>query len=165
MTNLSSDLKTNLDWVIAVTPIIISITVAIVGFFQYRINRQKFRLDLYNRRFAVYSKTLQYLQSHYNSKEQEENKAICKNEFIHFYRESLFLFGGDSIVYKLLTELKDTLEFLTSYNQILSETSKNDKDTLKSIVKTKEGKRDTTKIIEDLEKALIPWLDFKKIEK
>lgn len=162
MATCSSDPKTYYDWVIAVTPIIISCVVAIIGILQYRTNKHKFRLDLYNRRFAVFEKSLEYFQGYY-SKDQE-NITNCAKEFIRFYRESVFLFGLDSDVYKVLTELKDTLSFLVQFDERHKEESY-DRDEFAAMSKAKSNKRDPHVIMQDLESALMLWLDFKKIEK
>lgn len=101
--------KSCFDWIIAITPIIISLGVAYIAYSQYKINRYKFRLELYNRRFTVYENSLSFVEDYYSK--EKENHSKIKQEFIHSYRESMFLFGEDSDVYKILTELKDTLCF------------------------------------------------------
>lgn len=162
MASCPTDTKSCFDWIIAITPIVISLAVACIGFLQYRINKHKFRLDLYNRRFAVYEKALSYFQAYYSN--DKANLTVCKQEFIRFYRESVFLFGPNSDVYKALTELKDTLSFFIYFEEKYS-VQPYDEDEYKVMSKARNEKRDPHAIMQDLEKALRPWLDFKTIEK
>ena len=156
--------KTYYDWVMASAPIFISAAVALIGYFQYKVNRYKLRLDLYNRRFSVYEKSLAYFQSYYLPKPAEDFIDSCARDFVRAYRESMFLFGEDSAVYKVLTELKDTLSFLVQFDRKF-QTEPYDKDEYSAWASTKESKRDLHDIMAALESALLPWLDFKKIEK
>lgn len=154
--------KQPIDYLLALLPIIISFAVALIAWSQYRTAKNKLRLDLYNRRFAVYDKTLSYYQVYYL---RELNSEMIQNsaaEFIHAYRESLFLFGRESGVYKVLTEIKDTFGYLIAYDARLKSDSI-DKDELYAWYKIKESKPDPTKLMESLEQALMPWLDFQKI--
>lgn len=156
--------KSCYDWVVAVAPILISCAVAAIGYFQYKVNRHKFRLDLYNRRFSVYEKSLTYFQSYYSPAPTDEFIDSCARDFIRIYRESVFLFGEDSAVYKVLTELKDTLSFLIQFDRKFR-SKPYDEDEYKAWSFMKESKQDLHTIMVALEKALLPWLDFKKIEK
>jgi hypothetical protein len=155
--------KSFYDWAIAFTPILISGAVAVIVYFQYKVNKHKFRLDLYNRRFSVYEKSLAYFQSYSSSDSTAELIDSCARDFIHVFRESIFLFGKDSEVYKVQEELKVTLSFLVQFDrEFNSESYDNDKYNVWSL--RKQSMRDPHKIMEDLENALLPWLDFKKID-
>jgi hypothetical protein len=55
--------KDVIDYLAAVTPILIACFVAWVAFQQFRIGRDKLRLDLCQRRFSVYEKTLFFYHS------------------------------------------------------------------------------------------------------
>lgn len=156
--------KSCYDWIVVVAPIFISGAVAVIGYFQYKVNSHKFRLDLYNRRFTVYEKTLAYFQSYYSLDSTKEFIDSCTNDFIRSYRESVFLFGDDSTVYKTLTELKDTLSFLIQYDRKF-ESQQYENDEYNEWHRIKESKPDLHMIMGNLEKALLPWLDFKKIAK
>ena len=74
------------------------------------------------------------------------------------------MFGDDSTVYKTLTELKDTLSFLIEYDRKF-ESQQYENDEYKEWHSKKESKPDLHMIMGNLEKALLPWLDFKKIAK
>ena len=152
------------DWALVLVPIFISVAVALISFFQYRINSHKFRLDLYNRRFSVYEKALAYFQSYYSSCANVALVDDCATDFIRVYRESIFLFGADSTVYRELTVLKDTLSFLVQFDRKFK-TEPRDPDQYKEWSKLKQSKPDPHTIMAALENALLPWLDFKKVGK
>lgn len=157
----NADQKSYYDWALVIAPILISGAVALIGYFQYKINSHKFRLDLYNRRFSVYEKALAYFQSYYSSEANAEFIDGCARDFIRVYRESIFLFGADSTVYRELTVLKDTLSFLVQFNRKFNSEPR-DPDEYREWSKMKQSKPDLHTIMAALEIALLPWLDFKK---
>lgn len=158
------DKKETIDWLLKFTPIIISISVAIIGWFQYKINKNKIRLDLYNRRFAVFDKILNYYLAYYSTNLTSEKIQGIEKDFVCAYRESLFLFGRESSVYKIITEIKDDLGFLFQFKEKFGPLPY-DKDEYRAWSKTKEEKQDPAKLMKSLEDALASWLDFQKIEK
>jgi hypothetical protein len=144
------------------TPIIISFSVALISFFQYKINNEKLRLDLYNRRFSVYEKTLKYFLQYFENNSSRDSYLEIKNDFVHSYRESLFLFGRESEVYQILTNIKDTIGFLYQFNEKFN-SDFYDKDEYKYWSKEKESKQDPTFLMDSLEKSLEKWLNFHNI--
>ncbi len=156
-----TDHKSFYDYILACFPIAISLAIGYIGLLQFRINKHKFRLDLYNRRFAVYEKTLSYFQSYYSKDSNPDSTILSEREFIRAYRESVFLFGSDSNVYKRLTEIKDTLGFLTTYERMRSEA---DRDMFHALEKKRATIRDPSMLMDALEKDLLRSLDFRKIE-
>ena len=153
--------KSFYDWIVAAAPILISAAVAAIGYFQYQVNRQKLRLDLYNRRFTVYEKSLAYFQSYDPTAESIDSCA--RNDFTRVYRESVFLFGEESEAFKALTVLKDTLGCLIACDKRLKSEQCSEARSVYS--KKKESQQDPETIMLALEKALLPWLDFKRIQK
>lgn len=112
----SVESKDALDYLIAIAPIFISGAVAYIAWAQYETNESKLKLDLYNRRFAIYHKTISYyLACMKPRKTATENEKYdmdfreCESEFVIAYRESVFLFGTQSTVYEKLTEIKNML--------------------------------------------------------
>ena len=158
------DTKQTIDYLLGVVPIIISSAVAFIAWAQYKTNKNKLRLDLYNRRFAVYDKTLAYYQAYYSSDSDSEALRESVTDFIRAYRESSFLFGRESSVYTALTEIKDTFGFLVEFDAKFKSDSYN-RDEFRAWSEIKATKSDPTKLMESLEQALTPWLDFKKIGK
>jgi hypothetical protein len=146
--------KEIVDWILRLTPVFISISVAIIGFLQYKTNKNKLRLDLYNRRFAVFDRMLVYYKAFYSSNLMPEKLRDIELDFVRAYRESSFLFGRESSVYKAMTEIKDGFRPLVYDGEEYSASSK-----------IKEKNPDLEKLMKSLEDALIPWLDFQKMEK
>lgn len=158
------DTKQAVDCILGVLPIITSCAVAYIAWAQYKTNKNKLRLDLYNRRFAVYDKTLAYYQAYYSRDLDNEALRESATDFVRAYRESSFLFGRKSSVYKALTEIKDTFGFLVEFDAKFGSGSY-DKDEHRAWSKIRASKKDPTKLMESLEQALTPWLDFQEIEK
>ncbi|HUX90140.1 MAG TPA: hypothetical protein VMV48_05565 [Gallionellaceae bacterium] len=102
--------KDALDYLIAIAPILISGAVGCIALAQYVTNKSKLRLDLYNRRFAIYHKTVSYYLACMKPRNStDEAFRECESEFVVAYRESVFLFGTTSTVYEKLTEVKNLL--------------------------------------------------------
>ena len=75
---------------------------ALVLTFQgWRDNRDKLRLDLFNRRFSIYQRVLVYYKALLVWKGTEEQKALIP-PFIEASREALFIFPKKSGVYEHL---------------------------------------------------------------
>lgn len=101
--------KDTIDYLFSAAPLVISAAVAYVALGQYKTNRRKFRLDLYNRRFAVFEAALAYFQAYYSRDSENGDVDRASALFVRGYREASFLFGRDSSVYHALTEIKDTI--------------------------------------------------------
>ncbi len=91
----------------SVTPI----CVVIIAYFQLetnknqlKTNKHKLSLDLYNRRFAVYEKTLLYFGACYQVSIEQKDFVKATQDFYTAYNEAYFLFGHDSKAYKALTD-------------------------------------------------------------
>lgn len=152
------------DWLLAVTPIIISASVAAIGYFQFQVNRSKLKLDLYNRRFSVYEKSVKYYQTYYSKNSSKEHEEETASEFIRAYRESIFLFGENSEVFSELENLKNNL----GYRFQLQEARRSDpdnKDRIKSLQEIIEKQIEPELILKALEKSLKPWLNLSKVER
>lgn len=79
------DTKQAVDWILGVLPIITSCAVAYIAWAQYKTNKNKLRLDLYNRRFAVYDKTLAYYQAYYSRDLDNEALRESATDFVRAY--------------------------------------------------------------------------------
>jgi hypothetical protein len=88
-----------------VTPVAtlcIAAFVAIIGFNQWRISREKLRLDLFNRRFDIYLRVLDY----YGALLKEGGGPTTEQtvSFLKAVRESRFIFPKVSEVHRFLEE-------------------------------------------------------------
>lgn len=157
---------------------IFSIVTAGFTWAQWSINQSKLRLDLYHRRFDVYLKTLDYYLIFSNTKRGDNNyEDIDKgaDAFIKAYRESVFLFGKESEVFKKLTVFNvKRIKFLEAHKKLNSQTAS---DSHRSLTKAEqkiymEEQEELQqllsdiyggKVINDIEESLIEWLDFHEV--
>jgi len=88
-----------------IATVVIAIFVAFIGAFQLFTARQKLLLDLYNRRFEIYLRTVDFMWA---LKEWEFLSDVAKVErriaFMRAMRESRYLFAGDASILNLLEE-------------------------------------------------------------
>jgi hypothetical protein len=84
---------------------LVSLVAAYVGYCQLRIANAKLRMDLYNKRFAIYTAALDLHQACYQDKYPVLRDAQLA--FVKYFRESQFLFEYQDGVYKTLELMKD----------------------------------------------------------
>jgi hypothetical protein len=89
----------------AVSTTIVAAYVAVISRRQWKINQEKLRFDLYNRRFEIYLTVLNFYQALALWDGSAEQIAL-EMPFLRAYRESMFLFPPKSGVYELLTEFQ-----------------------------------------------------------
>ncbi len=90
-----------------------AVFVALIGFFQYRANKTKLRLDLYNRRFDIYRRAVDLFHQLVVWDDSEATKS-AHLDFLKSYRESRFLFDPKDGIYGLLEEM-NTKAFKVKY--------------------------------------------------
>jgi hypothetical protein len=89
------------------TPILVSLVALAISIFSLLVASERFRLDLYNKRFDIYMRTVKFYQALMRSKEAKDDGIFAKlqADFIIASRESKFLFSPGSGVYNLLSRL------------------------------------------------------------
>ena len=85
----------------AVLPIFISVILGFIAYQQMRINRNKLKLDLYNKRFEVYLSALSFYQEVTSDGPSKE----CHRDFINKKESAYFLFSKNKIIYDLLNKM------------------------------------------------------------
>ncbi len=151
--------KTIIDCFIAVGPIFISAAIGGIAWSQLKTNKLKLRLDLYNRRFGIYLKTIDYYHACYGN--DVDKITSCSLDFTKAYRESLFLFGRDSEAYVILSRIQQTL---ARHSAITKEEQKPNPDRELILEFRKQTPpHEIEKELLDLEHAIMPWLDFHNI--
>lgn len=151
-----------MDYFGALTPVCITAFGAWIAWQQFRTNRDKLRLDLYQRRFHVYEAALSFYQALLESMDVESDEFYSLHkEFIKNYRETTFLFDPD--VFDLMAKIFSAggkvigfrshgkgqvhdLEFFMKWNS-----------------EANEAMADLEKFIFALENAIFPYLNFRKI--
>jgi hypothetical protein len=142
--------------------------VAGITYQQWKINREKIRLDLYNRRFDVYASFLNL----YNALTENRHTTFTDEfapiyrDFIKAQRESQFLFDPESGVYKILENVQaQSLAIILFEEKIESgEITKGTEQ-----YDRMEQQAHNAKMVllitfrETLEKAIAPYLNFHKI--
>jgi hypothetical protein len=81
----------------------VSILAFVVAFFALWVSADKLRLDLYNKRFDIYVRTVKFYQA--LMREEDGTFAALQADFIIASRESKFLFSPKSGVHDLLSLL------------------------------------------------------------
>jgi hypothetical protein len=87
----------------SVSASIIAVCALVLTFQGWRDKRVKIRLDLFNRRFAIYQRVLVLYQELIVWEDREDQKALIQ-PFIEASREALFIFPRKSGVYEYIQE-------------------------------------------------------------
>jgi hypothetical protein len=156
---MSSALKT----IEGIATVIIAVYVASIGTFQWFTAREKLRLDLYNRRFEVYLRALDFMQAlmMWSSipPEERQPKRIA---FIRATRESRFLFADDPRILRLLEEFHTRSFKVTGYIEELSQHAAiMPKETIAAYQEKQSSLEWIMESIGQLETLLIPYLAFR----
>ena len=85
----------------------------IISLYAAYINEQKLRLDLYNRRFEVYSRTIDFYQALQKWERSKDNELV-ELKFIKAFLESRFLFKAD--VFQMLKEMRMKAAIITTFD-------------------------------------------------
>lgn len=90
---------------------------AYIAYQQLVTNRQKLKLDLYNKRFEIYTTTLKFYQEIIsNSLTSETHK-----DFIEKKEAAKFLFSEDASIYELLDELNENSLIVKNFKKYRKE--------------------------------------------
>lgn len=156
------------DWVdyfLVSTPLLIATFVAYIGYLQHRTNHDKLRLELYQRRFAVYEATLTYFHALSGDSESiggDSFKAIQRT-FIRGYRESQFLFDAKSGIFKLLGEIHTGSFRIIGFKQHGKAVASHPEALVKLSNESMEALNFIGTGVERLETALEQYLDFRRV--
>ena len=85
----------------------VSILAFVVAFFALWVSADKLRLDLYNKRFDIYLRTLKFQQPLLRARKEDGTFAALQTDFMIACRESIFLFSPRSGVYDQLRKLHE----------------------------------------------------------
>jgi hypothetical protein len=144
---------------------LISAYVAWVAYQQYRTNREKLRLDLYDRRFGVYTAAIDFYHvlPRYDDNlppHQEAHRA-----FIKAVRESRFLFGHDNEIVSILEEMHTRAARIMGFREGGQALRFSDPAEFHKLFTVQQNDYlwiGGTEGLLRLESALAPFLDFKK---
>lgn len=143
---------------------ILGLATLAIALSQMKIASAKTKLDLYNKRFAIYIASLDYYHALWhesNAVAQEKSIAQSKG-----YREALFLFNEKDDVYKTLGEIQSKGASVRSYAKQIAELEGKEGSEAASELGRYRGKRTSAlgemdTLLENLENELKPYLRFK----
>jgi hypothetical protein len=81
----------------------VSLSVGFIAYSQMRIASAKAKLDLYNKRFAIYAAALDYYWALWN---EHDSVTTLSPALTKAYRESQFLFAGADGIYEILGKIQ-----------------------------------------------------------
>ena len=131
-----------------------------VGYSQMRIASAKIRLDLYNKRFAVYVTALEYFQVVWDKRDGLKEKSA---DFIIAYRESRFLFSAKDGIYDTLTRIKDDASLVTGYDESKKQDGES-KDGFDLNERVADARLNLHRHMLQLEDQMNDYIDFKVVE-
>jgi hypothetical protein len=116
--------STTLGLAVPVLTVLIGASVALIAYYQWKTNREKLRFDLYQRRFEVYLRVLDF---HMALWQQDEPKLdVLHVPFMKAFWESKFLFPRESGIYAFLDEYNLRSAHVRVYRSPLSPASQGD---------------------------------------
>jgi len=133
---------------------------------QQRTIEYKLKLDLYDKRFAVYTVALEFFQVTLGDDlDVGKSKSV---EFVKYFRESQFLFEKKDGVYDTLRLIQIDCSHILEYRrqkQMNTNTLERDEGALKRLYNLQEGSySQLLEYMEELERQIEPYLDFRRIQ-
>ncbi|WP_395670195.1 hypothetical protein [Rhodoferax sp.] len=108
------------DYTSALTPVFIALFVAFIAYRQWRVAREKLRLDLYNKRFTIFEVTLNFYQQLLDGRNiSAEEMQSLHRKYIGAMIESKFLFSPSTNVYELMKEFNKSAFVIKGSRDVL----------------------------------------------
>lgn len=150
-------MNTEFSWAI-----VIALLGALIATFQFKVASAKLKLDLYNKRFAVYESVLDLYQ--YILEWDEEKIRPRMHKFIRAFRESKFLFDEKDGIYELINEIHKANGKMQGFHNYKKEQRIDDE--LRRILHegSIEGFDTYTRKLMELEEKLKKYLDFRYVD-
>lgn len=159
-TNCST--KDWLDYISAFTPILVALFVAYIAYRQWRIAQQKLRLDLYNKRFAIFETTLHMFQ------ELLGGTSLTVDQFDSLHRqyitamiEAKFLFDAESGINELMTAFNESAFVIKGSRDIMKTSGILPEMINETSNRMLEEQKNLPAKLNALEKAMAPYLLFR----
>lgn len=149
----------------ALPTILISAYVAWIAYQQYRTNREKLRLDLYDRRFGVYAASIDFYHALSSYDEANEQHQEAHRAFVKAMRESRFLFGQESEIVGILEEMHTRAASIMGYKTHGKALRDSDPNESRKWFETQQAAYiwiGSDQGLLRLEAVLMPFLDFRK---
>ncbi|MDP9153927.1 MAG: hypothetical protein M3O74_06735 [Pseudomonadota bacterium] len=153
------------DSIAKLGPVMIAIYVAWLGRQQFEATRQKLRLDLYDRRFAIYAATLDWYQALLSGPQIRADLREVQRDFIKAVRESRFLFGADSTIVEILDDMNKRSFRILGFRDSQG-IAKADPELYQRLFKQQADDVQwfgSASGMQALEKEMMPFLDFRRV--
>ena len=143
---------------------VIAFLAFLVAYWQMEIASAKLRLELYNKRFAIYIAAIEYYQAAMNDNYPEMKRVAQK--FIHAFRESKFLFDPKDNVYSTLVEIKNCGAAILLFEKKVFEESIGEIDRINEDIVNNaiSARSEFGKNLQSLEDALKKYIQFNSKE-
>lgn len=148
------------DYASALTPLLVALFVAYIAYRQWRVARQKLRLDLYNKRFAVFETTLRFYQDLLGESNSAESEPLHR-QFITAMIESRFLFATSSGISQLMTEFNKAAFVIKGSRDILKTYSIPPEMKVETHSRLIQEHQGLELKLNSLERAMAPYLSFR----
>jgi hypothetical protein len=154
--------------VTSIISLLVAMIVAFIAYLQYVISRHKLRLDLYSRRFEIYTKTMDYIYyiSDYTIGSNNSELYQTRKMFAKVISESKFLFDPKHNITDLLAKIHKTSFQITGSVDTGPELVRSGAPELfiSEFQKAQDNKTWMFTSISTLEKKLVSYLNFHKIQ-
>ncbi|HGM5526086.1 TPA: hypothetical protein ACKP1A_000601 [Stenotrophomonas maltophilia] len=143
--------------------VFLSIATILIALSQMKIASSKARLDLYNKRFAIYTTALEYYQVLWGK--SDASLKVSEANMIKAFRESKFLFKKSDGIYETLEKIKDAGAMATGIKERIEIMEKEVSADGRVLTKSRENRSAALQRFEDnlktLEQQLEKYLRFK----
>jgi hypothetical protein len=129
---------------------------------QWLTNREKLRLDLYDRRFKIYVRVLDF----YNAVilwDGSDEQQVLKAPYTQAFRESRFLFPKNSGIFSFLEEFSKRAFFIVNFDQLKEMKSVDPQEFAKQAQKKIDSVNWILESMTTFEDKLEPYLKFHKL--
>ncbi|WP_256201114.1 hypothetical protein [Stenotrophomonas maltophilia] len=142
--------------------VLLSIATILIALSQMKIASSKARLDLYNKRFAIYTTALEYYQALWGK--TDTPIKVCEANMIKAFRESKFLFKSSDGIYETLEKIKDAGAMATGTKERIEKMERETPTDAHAITTSRENRSAALQRFEDnlktLEQQLEKYLRF-----
>lgn len=104
-------------FVIGCATILIALAQMKIAKTQKEIASAKLKLDLYNKRFAVFQAAIELYHATLRLDEPMKSRELKLNEFVKPLKESIFLFNKEDEIYQILDDLQVCVNMIVSYEE------------------------------------------------
>ncbi len=147
---------------IAIVTALVAIWVAWINFSQWKTNREKLRLDLYEKRFQIYLRVLAFYQQIVVWEDREDQVAL-QEPFFAAFRESQFMFPPKSRVFDLLSEFHQRSFFVVKFTVARKKLEGMPREQMDPFKTRTENVNWLLESMGKIEKAVMPYLSFHEL--